>query len=76
MTAKTDTHQKYYVPEESRIPIVFACSSSSRVGAANAVAGYGTTMLYVGLAAVIFTLALVVNCDQGITSWARYSPAE
>ena len=58
MTAKTDTHQKYYVPEESRIPIVFAFAALlAGFGAANAVAGYGTTMLYVGLVAVIFTLA-------------------
>lgn len=58
MTAKTDTHQKYYVPEESRIPIVFAFATLlAGFGAANAVAGYGTTMLYVGLVAVIFTLA-------------------
>tara|TARA_E500000075_G_scaffold48362_1_gene43563 strand:+ start:11197 stop:12117 length:921 start_codon:yes stop_codon:yes gene_type:complete len=57
MTAKTDTHQKYYVPEESRIPIVFAFAALiAGFGAANAVAGYGTTMLYVGLVAVIFTL--------------------
>lgn len=58
MTAKTDTHQKYYVPEESRIPIVFAFAALlAGFGAANAVAGHGTTMLYVGLVAVIFTLA-------------------
>jgi cytochrome c oxidase subunit 3 len=58
MTAKTDTHQKYYVPEESRIPIIFAFAALlAGFGAANAVAGYGTTMLYVGLVAVIFTLA-------------------
>jgi len=58
MTAKTDTHQKYYVPEESRIPIVFAFAALlAGFGAANAVAGYGTTMLYIGLVAVIFTLA-------------------
>ena len=58
MTAKTDAHQKYYVPEESRIPIVFAFATLlAGFGAANAVAGYGTTMLYVGLVAVIFTLA-------------------
>jgi len=58
MTAKTDTHQKYYVPEESRIPIVFAFAALlAGFGAANAVAGYGTTMLYVGLVAAIFTLA-------------------
>jgi cytochrome c oxidase subunit 3 len=58
MTTKTDTHQKYYVPEESRIPIVFAFAALlAGFGAANAVAGYGTTMLYVGLVAVIFTLA-------------------
>ena len=58
MTAKTETHQKYYVPEESRIPIVFAFAALlAGFGAANAVAGYGTTMLYIGLVAVIFTLA-------------------
>lgn len=58
MTAKTDTHQKYYVPEESRIPIVFAFAALlAGFGAANAVAGYGMTMLYIGLVAVIFTLA-------------------
>ena len=45
------------MPEESRIPIVFAFAALiAGFGAANAVAGYGTTMLYVGLVAVIFTL--------------------
>jgi len=58
MTAKSETHQKYYVPEESRIPIVFAVAAMIvGFGAANAVAGYGATMLYVGLIAVVFTLA-------------------
>ena len=46
MNTDTTSHQKYYVPESSSIPIVFAVAMLFfGVGAADAVMGKGTTLL-------------------------------
>ncbi|GIR17462.1 MAG: hypothetical protein CM15mP31_2100 [Gammaproteobacteria bacterium] len=58
MSTETTGHQKYYVPESSSIPIVFAIAMLFfGVGAADAVMGKGTTLLFIGVAAVVATLA-------------------
>ena len=58
MSTDTTGHQKYYVPESSSIPIVFAIAMLFfGVGAADAVMGKGTTLLFIGVATVIGTLA-------------------
>ena len=58
MNTETTSHQKYYVPESSSIPIVFAVAMLFfGVGAADAVMGKGTTLLFIGIVTVIGTLA-------------------
>ena len=54
MESKTDNFQKYYVPEKSAIPIIFAVSVFfAGFGAANAITGNGSTMLLLGMLAVV-----------------------
>ncbi len=58
MTPSSNNQEKYYIPDQSRIPIVFAVAALfAGFGAASAVSGNGTTMLYLGLVAVIATMA-------------------
>ena len=58
MDTKTTGHQKYYVPDSSSIPIVFAVSMIFfGVGAADAVMGKGTTLLFMGVIAVVSTMS-------------------
>ena len=58
MNTETTGHQKYYVPESSSIPIVFAVAMLFfGVGAADAVMGKGTTLFFVGVVAVVSTMA-------------------
>ena len=58
MSSETVGHQKYYVPEKSSIPIVFAIATFfAGMGAANAITGNGSTMLIAGMVAVVFTMA-------------------
>lgn len=58
MNNEATGHQKYYVPEKSSIPIVFAVATFFvGMGAANAVSGNGSTMLLAGLVALICTMA-------------------
>ena len=58
MSTDSTGHQKYYVPEKSSIPIVFAVAMLFfGVGAADAVMGKGTTMFFFGVAAVVGTMA-------------------
>lgn len=58
MNTETTGHQKYYVPESSSIPIVFAVAMLFfGVGAADAVMGKGTTLLFMGIVAVVSTMA-------------------
>ncbi len=58
MSSETAGHQKYYVPEKSSIPIVFAIATFfAGMGAANAITGNGSTMLIAGMVAVVFTMA-------------------
>ena len=47
MSTDSTGHQKYYVPEKSSIPIVFAVAMLFfGFGAADAVMGKGTTMFF------------------------------
>ena len=58
MNTESTGHQKYYVPESSSIPIVFAVAMLFfGVGAADAVMGKGTTLLFMGIIAVVSTMA-------------------
>lgn len=58
MSTDSTGHQKYYVPEKSSIPIVFAVAMLFfGFGAADAVMGKGTTMFFFGVAAVVGTMA-------------------
>jgi cytochrome c oxidase subunit 3 len=58
MTPSSNNQEKYYIPDQSRIPIIFAVAALfAGFGAASAVSGNGTTMLYLGLVAVIATMA-------------------
>ena len=58
MESKTDNFQKYYVPEKSAIPIIFAVSVFfAGFGAANAITGNGSTMLLLGMLAVVITMS-------------------
>ena len=58
MESKSNIHQIYYVPEQSSIPIIFAFAALLvGFGAANAITGNGTIMLWVGMIAVVGTLA-------------------
>ena len=57
MSTDTTSHQKYYVPESSSIPIVFAIAMLFfGVGAADAVMGKGTTLLFIGVATVLYLI--------------------
>ena len=50
MSTDSTGHQKYYVPEKSSIPIVFAVAMLFfGFGAADAVMGKGTTMFFFGI---------------------------
>ena len=58
MATESKATEKYYVPEQSRVPIVFAIAALfAGFGAASAVQGNGTTILYMGLVAVTATMA-------------------
>ena len=58
MIPSSNNQEKYYIPDQSRIPIIFAVAALfAGFGAASAVSGNGTTMLYLGLVAVIATMA-------------------
>ena len=58
MESKTDNFQKYYVPEKSAIPLIFAVSVFfAGFGAANAITGNGSTMLLLGMLAVVITMS-------------------
>ena len=49
MSTEVSGHEKYYIPEKSSIPIIFAAATLFvGYGAANAVVGNGTFMLFMG----------------------------
>ena len=51
MSTEVSGHEKYYIPEKSSIPIIFAVATLLvGYGAANAVVGNGFTMLLMGMA--------------------------
>ena len=58
MATESKSPEKYYIPDQSRVPIIFAVAALfAGFGAASAVQGNGTTILYMGLVAVIATMA-------------------
>ena len=58
MATESKSPEKYYIPDQSRVPIIFAVAALfAGFGAASAVQGNGTTILYMGLVAVISTMA-------------------
>ena len=58
MATESKSPEKYYIPDQSRVPIIFAIAALfAGFGAASAVQGNGTTILYMGLVAVIATMA-------------------
>ena len=69
MSTEASGHEKYYIPEKSSIPIVFAAATLFvGWGAANAVVGGGTSMLLVGMMALVATMgfwwAVVIRESQ------------
>ena len=57
MSTEVSGHEKYYIPEKSSIPIIFAVATLMvGYGAASAVVGNGFTMLLVGMAALVATM--------------------
>ena len=69
MSTEASGHEKYYIPEKSSIPIVFAAATLLvGWGAANAVVGGGTSMLLVGMMALVATMgfwwAVVIRESQ------------
>ena len=58
MSTEASGHEKYYIPEKSSIPIIFAAATLFvGYGAANAVVGNGTFMLFMGMVALVATMA-------------------
>ena len=58
MSTEVSGHEKYYIPEKSSIPIIFAAATLFvGYGAANAVVGNGTFMLFMGMVALVATMA-------------------
>ena len=69
MSTEVSGHEKYYIPEKSSIPIIFAVATLLvGYGAASAVVGNGFTMLLVGMAALVATMgfwwAIVIRESQ------------
>ena len=69
MNTEVSGHEKYYIPEKSSIPIIFAVATLLvGYGAASAVVGNGFTMLLVGMAALVATMgfwwAIVIRESQ------------
>ena len=69
MSTEASGHEKYYIPEKSSIPIVFAAATLLvGWGAANAVVGGGPSMLLVGMMALVapmgFWWAVVIRESQ------------
>ena len=69
MSTEVSGHEKYYIPEKSSIPIIFAAATLLvGYGAASAVVGNGFTMLLVGMAALVATMgfwwAIVIRESQ------------
>ena len=57
MSTEVSGHEKYYIPEKSSIPIIFAAATLLvGYGAASAVVGNGLTMLLVGMVALVATM--------------------
>ena len=57
MSTEVSGHEKYYIPEKSSIPIIFAVATLLvGYGAASAVVGNGFTMLLVGMVALVATM--------------------
>ena len=57
MNTEAPNQEKYYIPEKSSIPIIFAVATLFvGYGAASAIVGNGTTMLFVGMIALITTM--------------------
>ena len=69
MSTEVSGHEKYYIPEKSSIPIIFAVATLLvGYGAASAVVGNGFTMLLVGMSALVATMgfwwAIVIRESQ------------
>ena len=69
MSTEVSGHEKYYIPEKSSIPIIFAVATLLvGYGAASAVVGNGFTMLLVGMAALVATMgfwwAIIIRESQ------------
>lgn len=69
MSTEVSGHEKYYIPEKSSIPIIFAVATLLvGYGAASAVVGNGFTMLLVGMVALVATMgfwwAIVIRESQ------------
>ena len=75
MSTEVSGHEKYYIPEKSSIPIIFAAATLFvGYGAANAVVGNGTFMLFMGMVALVATMAFWwAVVIRGITSRIRYT---
>ena len=69
MSTEVSGHEKYYIPEKSSIPIIFAVATLLvGYGAASAVVGNGFTMLLVGMVALVATIgfcwAIIIRESQ------------
>ena len=69
MSTEVSGHEKYYIPEKSSIPIIFAVATLLvGYGAASAVVGNGFTMLLVGMVALVATMgfwwAIIIRESQ------------